>query len=157
MRGSLRIRRGVATSAAGLSARRPSRTWWRNAERTAAIRRAIVEGASPAARIEATQASSDSVVAVRGGRIEERGEGCEIAAVGVDRSRRPLRGEEEEIALDLGVGRLRGGIVMRLDPIRRGRDASCVPGGALARLRAIYDRGWLLSYTRRSRRASTWL
>ena len=46
---------------------RPSRTWWRNAERTAAIRRAIVEGASPAARIDATQASSDSVVAVEAG------------------------------------------------------------------------------------------
>ena len=129
---------GVATSAAGLSARRPSRTWWRNAERTAAIRRAIVEGASPAARIEATQASSDSVVAVRGRRVEERGERCEIAAVGVDRSRRALRCEEEEIALYLGVGRLGGSSCGWTRSSCGGADPACRAGArlSLTRLRA---------------------
>ena len=67
VRGSFRTRRGVSSSAAGLSSRAPRSCSCRKYDRTAAIRRPIVEGARPAARIEATHASSDAAVAVETG------------------------------------------------------------------------------------------
>ena len=63
----------------------------------------------------------------------ERCRGREIAAVGVDRARRALRGKQEQIALYLGVGRLRRGSSCGSDPIRR---PDAAPALTLASLRA---------------------
>ena len=134
-----------ATSAAGLSARSPRGPGGGRYARTAAIRRAIVDGA-PAARIVATQASSSSVVAVSTGcRRGTRAKRREVAPVRVDRARRAPRREEEEEALDLGVG---GGRSWA-GPDSAGRRRLLRGGG--------YERGCAWSYTLRSRRASTWL
>ena len=66
--GSVRRRRGSSSAAAGFSVTAPRRTRWRKNERTAAVRRATVAGASPSARSSASQRSSSSVVAVASGR-----------------------------------------------------------------------------------------
>ena len=127
--GACAIRRGVATSAAGLSVRSAEQQL---VAEVRAHRRdrggRSSTGASPAARIAATHASSDCGrrrrrPARRGSR--QRGE---VAPVGIDRARRALRGEQEQVALHLGVGRRRrSGVVMRLDPIRRA--CRVVPAG----------------------------
>ena len=143
VRGSLRMRRGVATSAAGLSVRAPRSIWWRKYERTAAMRRAIVDGREARGPHRRDPGLEDAVVAGADGRAEERGQRCEVAPVGVDRPRRPLRGEQQQVALDIGVeGPAAAG--------RRRRVGSCgwtrfgVPA-ARSCDRALYDRGWLKS------------
>jgi hypothetical protein len=54
VRGSLRTRRGEASTAAGLSSRVPRSIRWRYSARSDASRRAIVAGESPSARSCAT-------------------------------------------------------------------------------------------------------
>src|SRR5205809_391447 len=50
VRGSFGRRRGRSSAAAGLSSRSERSCWWRKKARIAAVRRASVAGASPAAR-----------------------------------------------------------------------------------------------------------
>src|SRR5581483_8819625 len=95
---------------------------------------------------------------LRGGRLAdrppaERRQPGQVAPVGVDRARRPLGGEEQQEALDVRVADRHGGLI-------RPRSAIACSGGGSGRGCAAatrHDRGCERSYTRRSRRASTWL
>ena len=102
--GSRRARRGSWIAAAGLSSRLPMRMRCRKNVRTADTRRASVDGASPSARIAASQRSRSSTAASADVPAADRGQGGEIAAVRVDRPRRALRCQMEQEALDLEIG-----------------------------------------------------
>ena len=103
--GARRARAG-SSSAAGLSARSPSRTRWRKNERIAATaagdrrrRRARRRGAP------ASQRSSSSFDAFDARAAEPVAQCAQVSAVCVDRLRGSARGEQGQKALDFGVRR----------------------------------------------------
>ena len=61
-------------------------------------------GREPAARISASQRSRSSTVASPTLPAAKRGEEAEVAAVGVDGARRAPGCEEQQVALEVGVG-----------------------------------------------------